>query len=61
MELAKCPKCDGGMLLPLSDTSFETPRVALAYKIWACSNCEYEIGLRSGQVQRGVQIKKEPH
>jgi len=52
-----CLKCNKGILLPLSDTSYDVPRVAMQYKTWACSNptCDYEISLRSGQVIRGQQ------
>lgn len=57
----KCLKCEKGVLVPLSDTSYDVPRVAMQYKIWACSNpsCDYEISLRSGAVQRGAFVRDQ--
>jgi len=57
----KCLKCEKGVLLPLSDTSFDQPRICIQYKTWVCSNpnCDYEVSLRSGQVMRGQQPRDQ--
>jgi len=60
----KCLKCGKGVLVPLSDTSYEQPRVGIMFRVWACSNpsCDFEISLRSGSVVRGQQPRdQKPH
>lgn len=53
-----CPECEKqnqkGFLLPLSDYSFESPKVAITYRFWVCSRCTYEVGMRSGKIYRGA-------
>lgn len=46
-KLPLCPRCGKGDLLPFPD---ETVKGNVILKLWACSNCLYNLGLRSGEL-----------
>jgi len=51
-----CLKCEGGLLLPLSDYGREG--APIRYKAWVCSNpdCGYNIRIDNGEVTFGREI-----
>jgi len=46
-KLPLCPKCGKGDMLPFPD---ETQKGNVLLKLWACSNCLYNLGLRTGEL-----------
>ncbi len=52
----RCLKCDGGVLLPLSDYGREG--ATIRYKVWVCSNpdCGFNIRIDNGEVSFGRTI-----
>lgn len=48
--LPKCPKCDKGLLVPLSD--FGIGGAHVHYKAWVCldSNCGFNIRIDRGEI-----------
>ena len=46
----KCPKCDKGDLVPLSD--FGSQGSSILYKAWVCTNpdCGFNLKIRNGDV-----------
>ena len=51
-----CQKCDGGVLLPLSD--YGRDGAPIRYKAWVCSNpsCGFNIRIDNGEVSLGRPI-----
>lgn len=54
-KLPKCTKCEKGELLPLYDTTHTTETIFV--KGWVCSNCEYNLVLKSGDLYH-MQVHK---
>lgn len=52
----RCQKCDGGLLLPLSD--YGRDGAPIRYKAWVCSNpeCGFNIRIDNGEITLGRQI-----
>ena len=52
----RCLKCEGGVLLPLSDYGREG--ATIRYKVWVCSNpdCGFNIRIDNGEVSFGRTI-----
>ncbi len=57
MELPNCQKCEGGLLVPLSD--YGTEGASVMYKAWACINprCGFQLRIDKGQVTYGKRIE----
>lgn len=51
-----CQKCEGGVLLPLSD--YGRDGAPIRYKAWVCSNpsCGFNIRIDNGEVSLGRAI-----
>ena len=47
-DFPKCPMCDKGLMLPLTDETKEKGNVMI--KLWACNNCTHNIGLQMGKL-----------
>ena len=54
--LPTCLKCNGGVLLPLSD--YGRDGAPIRYKAWICSNpnCGYNIRIDNGEISIGRTI-----
>jgi hypothetical protein len=54
----RCQKCDGGLLLPLSD--YGRDGASIQYKAWVCSNpeCGFNIRIDNGEISLGRQIEQ---
>ena len=52
----RCQKCDGGLLLPLSD--YGRDGAPIRYKAWVCSSpeCGFNIRIDNGEITLGRQI-----
>jgi hypothetical protein len=52
----RCPKCEGGILLPLSD--YGRDGAPIRYKAWVCSSpeCGFNIRIDNGEITVGRQI-----
>lgn len=52
----RCQKCEGGLLLPLSD--YGRDGASIRYKAWVCSNpeCGFNLRIDNGEVSIGRQI-----
>lgn len=52
----RCQKCDGGILLPLSD--YGRDGAPIRYKAWVCSDpeCGFNIRIDNGEITLGRQI-----
>jgi len=55
-DFPRCQKCDGGLLLPLSD--YGRDGAPIRYKAWVCSNpeCGFNIRIDNGEITLGRQI-----
>ena len=56
-EFPSCQKCNGGILVPLSDYGQEG--AAVTYKAWACTNpeCGFSLRIDKGEVSYGRKIQ----
>ena len=54
----RCQKCDGGLLLPLSD--YGRDGASIQYKAWVCSNpeCGFNIRIDNGEISLGRRIEQ---
>lgn len=54
-----CLKCNGGVLVPLSD--YGQDGATVTYKAWACSNpnCGFSIRIDKGEVTFGRKIQQK--
>ena len=52
----KCQKCNGGVLLPLSD--YGRDGAPIQYKAWVCSrpDCGFNIRIDNGEISLGREI-----
>jgi hypothetical protein len=52
----RCQKCEGGILLPLSD--YGRDGAPIRYKAWVCSSpeCGFNIRIDNGEITLGRQI-----
>jgi hypothetical protein len=57
-QFPKCLRCDGGVLLPLSD--YGRDGAPIRYKAWVCSNpeCGYNIRIDNGEISFGRSISQ---
>ena len=57
MDLPKCQKCDGGILIPLSDYGLAGSTVL--FNAWVCTNpgCGYSLRIDKGEVSYGRRIQ----
>lgn len=56
MQFTRCLKCDGGVLLPLSD--YGRDGAPIRFKAWVCSNpeCGFNIRIDNGEISFGKGI-----
>jgi hypothetical protein len=56
MEFPNCPKCEPGMLLPLSD--YGRDGAPIRYKAWVCLDpeCGFNIRIDNGEISYGRKI-----
>ena len=56
MEFPNCPKCESGMLLPLSD--YGRDGAPIRYKAWVCLDpeCGFNIRIDNGEISYGRKI-----
>ena len=57
MDLAKCQKCNNGLLIPLSD--YWLDGASVMFKAWACTNpdCGFSLRVDKGEVTYGKRIE----
>jgi hypothetical protein len=57
-QFPECLRCDGGVLLPLSD--YGRDGAPIRYKAWVCSNpeCGYNIRIDNGEISFGRSISQ---
>ena len=57
-QFPKCLRCDGGVLLPLSD--YGRDGAPIRFKAWVCSNpeCGYNIRIDNGEISFGKSISQ---
>jgi len=55
-QYPKCLKCEGGLLLPLSD--YGRDGAPIRFKAWVCSNpeCGFNIRIDNGEISLGRPI-----
>ena len=55
-NFTKCLKCNGGVLLPLSD--YGRDGATIQYKAWVCNNpdCGFNIRIDNGEISLGRDI-----
>jgi len=55
-EFPPCTRCEGGVLLPLSD--YGRDGAPITYKAWACSNpaCGFNLRIDNGELSYGRVI-----
>ena len=55
-----CLKCNGGVLVPLSD--YGQDGATVTYKAWVCNNpnCGFSIRIDKGEVSYGKKIQQKP-
>ena len=56
MEFPNCPKCESGILLPLSD--YGRDGAPIRYKAWVCLDpeCGFNIRIDNGEISYGRKI-----
>jgi hypothetical protein len=56
MEFPSCPKCESGMLLPLSD--YGRDGAPIRYKAWVCvsPDCGFNIRIDNGEISYGRKV-----
>jgi hypothetical protein len=57
MDFPRCMKCDGGVLLPMSD--YGRDGAPIRYKAWVCHNpaCGFSIRIDNGEISLGKEIR----
>jgi hypothetical protein len=55
-QFPACMKCDGGVLIPLSD--YGRDGAPITYKAWVCSNphCGFNLRIDNGEISQGRTI-----
>ncbi len=58
MDFPPCKKCQGGVLLPLSD--YGRDGAPIRYKAWVCHNpdCGFSIRIDNGEISLGKELRE---